>query len=165
MSSFRRFRFPLLLFTLAVSTPSPAESAPGCLAAGAAVRRAPGPSFSTEGGAVEADLTLYCLSCHDGTVASCRTLGSAWRPRSHGAASAPSLLGGGLTASDGIHPVDVAYPARGAGFRSRAEVEDLLPLPGGSITCVTCHALDSGETAVLRISNDRSALCTACHVK
>lgn len=107
--------------------------------------------------------SLICLSCHNGTVAS-STVGS-----SH------ALLAGlreGFS-SDGAalrdHPIGIPYPSRADGYRSLNEVTARgdIPLPEGRIECVSCHDPHGapGVDHLLVMSNRRSALCLACHIK
>ena len=92
--------------------------------------------------------TALCLSCHDGV-------------------SGPSV--GGF---DGSHPVSVAYDASAMpGLRPAAEVEErglrLVTGDGGvRVECTSCHnAHDNTGGSFLRISNEGSAICLACHIK
>ena len=108
--------------------------------------------------------SLICLGCHDGTVAT-STIGS-----SH------ALLAGvreGFDVPEDFvwrdHPIGVRYPKDRRNFRpeSRIRAQGKIRLPEGRIECISCH--DAHNTAgvdkMLAISNRRSALCLACHVK
>lgn len=108
--------------------------------------------------------SLMCMSCHNGTVAS-SVLGSAH------AVLAGQREGFALPEGWAVrdHPVGVPYPQRAEGYRPRSavEAEKRIPLPGGRVECTSCHDPHnrSGEPAMLVVSNRRSALCLACHVK
>lgn len=108
--------------------------------------------------------SLICLSCHNGAVAT-SVVGS-----SH------ALLAGrrqGFDVPDGFaakdHPIGLTYPQMEKGYRSRARVESVsgIRLPEGRVECISCH--DPHNTAgvdkMLVMSNRRSALCLACHIK
>jgi predicted CXXCH cytochrome family protein len=101
-------------------------------------------------------ISLACLSCHDGTFASdhART--------------------GFMTRSNDLtddHPVSVTYePSRDRDFAIPVNGRvGTLPLYGDrmdQVECATCHD-PHGDTrqALLRISNEGSALCFTCHNK
>jgi len=109
--------------------------------------------------------SLICLGCHDGTVAS-SMIGS-----SH------ALLAGvraGFEVPEGYmwrdHPIGIPYPANNTrDFRPEAFVkaEGKIRLPEGRIECISCHDPhnQSGVDKMLVMSNRRSALCLACHIK
>lgn len=90
-----------------------------------------------------------CLSCHDGVTF----------PASH---TAPALD------AAGSHPFEVDYDdawmRHPGSLRPRSELPPELQLTlGGKLTCTTCHDGRSRLPHHLAISNDRSALCRACH--
>jgi predicted CXXCH cytochrome family protein len=105
--------------------------------------------------------SLVCLGCHDGTIAS-STIGS-----SH------ALLAGvraGFDLTDGVglrdHPIGVPYPTDRGEYRSPGYAEARgVALPEGRIECVSCHNPHVATPGMLVMSNRRSALCLACHVK
>jgi predicted CXXCH cytochrome family protein len=108
--------------------------------------------------------SLICLGCHDGTVAT-STISA-----SH------EMLAGireGFAVPQGFvwrdHPIGVAYPDQEAGYRPRSFVlgGGKIRLPEGRIECVSCHDPHdlSGVPKMLVMSNRRSALCLACHIK
>ncbi len=100
--------------------------------------------------------TRACLECHDGVTAreSRNTLGSsivsdAWDARRE-------------------HPVGVPYPGSLGRLRESAYIpKNMLPpqvqLPGGKVSCVSCHNLYAGERNLLTVPIEGSALCFACH--
>jgi len=96
-----------------------------------------------------------CMGCHDGTSAT----GVDYR----GADAPPSRL----SAMHRSHPVDVDYASaevrRPRLFHPMASLPASLVLPGGKVTCGTCHDGASPEPAHAAISVSRSRLCTSCH--
>jgi len=107
--------------------------------------------------------SLICLGCHDGTVA-VSTIGT-----SHAMLSSERAafdLPDGSVWRD--HPVGVPYPADPRRYRPRTAVEKRgIRLPDGRLDCVSCHDPHgtTGLDNLLIVSNRRSALCLACHVK
>lgn len=108
--------------------------------------------------------SLVCLGCHDGTIAT-STIGSAH-----------ALLAGareGFEMPDELiwrdHPIGVSYPANPREFRPLSFVLSRggIRLPEGRVECVSCHDPHNaaGQPHLLVMSNRRSALCLACHVK
>ncbi len=107
--------------------------------------------------------SLICLGCHDGTVAT-STVGS-----SH------ALLAGvreGFGLPEGVawrdHPIGVPYSNDRREFRPESFVRRRgIALPDGRIECISCHDPHNaaGVPGMLVMSNRRSALCLACHVK
>lgn len=108
--------------------------------------------------------SLVCLGCHDGTVAT-STIGSAH-----------AMLAGvreGFSVPDGFvwrdHPIGVPYPTGNREYRPLSFVtsEGKVRLPEGRIECISCHDPhdSAGVPKMLVMSNRRSALCLACHVK
>jgi predicted CXXCH cytochrome family protein len=108
--------------------------------------------------------SLVCLGCHDGTVAT-STIGS-----SHALLAA---IREGFIVDDGFtwrdHPIGVTYPQNRPDYRPAAFVVKAkkIRLPDGRIECVSCHDPhnDSGVPDLLVMSNRRSSLCLACHIK
>ena len=106
----------------------------------------------------------YCLSCHDGTTMDAfayTTLGSA-AERISGKTTAIGHM-------KGIdHPFSVSYKdAKNVSptLKLRATpTAGTVPLFNDKVECASCHDPHSCDTPLfLRISNDRSALCLACH--
>ncbi len=108
--------------------------------------------------------SLICLSCHNGVVAQ-STVGTAH-----------AILAGareGYAVPDGWaardHPIGVPYPAQAKGYRSLARVQagGVIRLPEGRLECISCHDPHNaaGVDKMLVMSNQRSALCLACHEK
>lgn len=105
----------------------------------------------------------YCLSCHDGTTVDTfayTTLGSA-AERISG-----SVAIGHMKGVD--HPFSVSYTdAKNVSptLKLRATpTTGTVPLFADKVECASCHDPHICDTPLfLRISNDRSALCLACH--
>jgi len=105
--------------------------------------------------------SLLCLGCHDGVTA------SDVYTSSH-AATVSGPLRRSTLGTRGLrsHPVGVQYPSARPDYHPAAAVTaGGLPLPDGRIQCTTCHDPHNtrGYDGFLRISNQRSALCLACH--
>ena len=93
------------------------------------------------------DITAYCNSCHgdSGKGAESETTGHA----------------GDSAARD--HPVDVAYPGADPNYRAPGELDPGLLLLEGRLSCVTCHAHDDPEHALV-LPTGNSEICRACHL-
>ncbi len=111
------------------------------------------------------DASLICLSCHDGVIAPDVYAGShaiQWFDLSAGGVEPGKTR---LTS----HPTGVPYPPRTAdgAYHSAAAAQQSAKLRfyDGRIQCTTCHdPHNSGRhKGMLRISNERSRMCLACH--
>lgn len=68
-------------------------------------------------------------------------------------------------ASSGVsHPVGVSYEkARGyGGYRARAALDPAIELPGGLVSCISCHRGYSRNHGAVR-TTQRGGLCLECH--
>lgn len=97
-----------------------------------------------------------CLSCHDGVTAGEHMNGAS--------ASGMSFRGGPGRA----HPVGVPYNEQRSRKRSvRLRPKSLLPtgvrLPGGAVSCVSCHDLFGKRPSLLAVPIEASRLCLTCH--
>jgi predicted CXXCH cytochrome family protein len=107
------------------------------------------PVLSVEGVDGMGARTALCLSCHDGVTA--QAVGSHQLGTSH--------------------PASAAYEEGTPGLRSPEEVEQrgltLDRVDGGfRVECTSCHTgHDNSQGSFLRISNQGSAVCLACHIK
>lgn len=97
-----------------------------------------------------------CLECHDGVSAS-EALNMTGAAR-----------GVGMADISTNHPIGVRYPSapkRGSGTRYRPA--SLLPkevlLPGGAVSCVSCHNLYATSKNHLTVPIEGSELCFTCH--
>jgi len=108
--------------------------------------------------------SLLCLGCHDGTVAT-STISA-----SH------ALLAGvreGFKVPERFvwrdHPIGVPYPGNRRGYRPESFVTAgrKIVLPDGRIECISCHDPHNRSSikGMLVMSNRRSGLCLACHIK
>jgi predicted CXXCH cytochrome family protein len=93
--------------------------------------------------------TRTCLSCHDGLAAP--------------GVEYATTRGAG----HGSHPVDVDYAQASMRPRARFRPQGALPasvvLPGGKVTCTSCHDGASREKHHTAMPMERSRLCTSCH--
>lgn len=63
------------------------------------------------------------------------------------------------------HPIGVLYAdaMRFGGFRSPSMLSKAITLPGGRVSCISCHEGYSKQHGKLVMQNFRSALCFECH--
>jgi predicted CXXCH cytochrome family protein len=108
--------------------------------------------------------SLICLGCHDGTIGTSTISGA------H--ALLAGVREGFYVAGDYAwrdHPIGIPYPGNRRDFRPESFVigEGKIKLPEGRVECVSCHDPhnESGVPKMLVMSNRRSALCLACHIK
>lgn len=91
-----------------------------------------------------------CLECHDGVTAS---EGSAGRSR--------------LDDPAWNHPVGVVYrPADEGGdtlLRPLRQLPATVRMPGGVVSCVSCHNLYASDAKLLSVPLQGSTLCFTCH--
>lgn len=142
-----------LFLTLLVCLPNLARGERKCLnATGEALLLVNGRAFTE----VDEELveisssTVYCMSCHDGTVAE-------------------SLLMKSMTTEDKSdpgknHPVNVPYPNKSTEFVPINLLDERLALESGLVTCTTCHVVGS-EDLQFPIPLAASRLCLSCHLK
>ncbi len=98
------------------------------------------------------DLSVECISCHDGALSKSVNIGMG--SFSHGSG------GSG-------HPIGVDY-LEGYAKGDMAEIQDLdvnIKFYDGKIGCGTCHNMYSRERYLLAKSNNGSGLCLECHRK
>lgn len=138
-------------------------------------------------------ISLFCLSCHDGTVANlgdrvvrpgaiAMAGGAIWTGGN--ATTGPAMLGSDLTND---HPIGFAYPSGGEANRLKSIADALTDMNANNGTapdsssiffssnagaktnqmeCASCHMVhDNTNAPFLRSSNDGSKLCLACHIK
>jgi predicted CXXCH cytochrome family protein len=97
-----------------------------------------------------------CLGCHDGLSAS---------ETPHGTGSQAAF---DMSNPARNHPVGIPYGRGGVRgrtmpLRSPQLLPDRIRLPGGRVSCVSCHDLYSQTPKRLAMSNDGSRLCMTCH--
>lgn len=102
------------------------------------------------------DMSRSCLKCHDGVTAS--------------DAGHETSRGGGYSGDRSRnHPVGVRYPPSGTrGVEVPLRPASLLPksirLPGGKVSCVSCHDVYNRDRHRLSVPIEGSKLCMTCHV-
>jgi predicted CXXCH cytochrome family protein len=105
------------------------------------------------------DVSAECLSCHDGSVGKLSVIGVGNWSHSEGFMSYDS----------GTHPIGVSY--RDAfrkspdGFRPPSMLDERIKLVNGQVSCISCHNLYAETPMKLVMSNEKSRLCLACHIK
>ncbi|MCP4250995.1 MAG: hypothetical protein GY778_28490 [bacterium] len=98
-----------------------------------------------------------CMACHDGVGASDAKNSTPWN-------RGPGHLGDRKR----NHPVGVDYPSHGnrkssTPLRPATMLPEEVRLPGGQVSCVSCHDLYARDPARLTVPIERSALCFTCH--
>ncbi|MCF6286418.1 MAG: cytochrome c3 family protein [Candidatus Hydrogenedentes bacterium] len=102
------------------------------------------------------EVSLQCLGCHDGVVGSSASLvmGSSKGTWQH--------------ASIGLsHPIGVPYPPRDkrrTKYKPTASLDSRIRLFDQKLGCCSCHDAYSKSKHGLVMSNEKSALCLACHL-
>lgn len=106
------------------------------------------------------ELSLRCMQCHDATFSTDSLV------------ERPADFAGLFHNSSSLgvsHPIGVSYlEAKRQYHGAYRNVEDLpkeIKLFGGQVGCGSCHNPYSKQHNELVMSNERSALCLACHVK
>jgi predicted CXXCH cytochrome family protein len=107
------------------------------------------------------ELSLRCMACHDATFSSDSLV-----------EKPPPLMAGLFHNNEGLglsHPIGVSYLEakrlyKGA-YRDAEDLPKEIRLFGGQVGCGTCHNPYSKQHQELVMSNEKSALCLACHVK
>lgn len=97
------------------------------------------------------EISRRCLECHDGVSAG----------------DAPGMKTASWSDVDD-HPVGMPYAIGGdeasdVGLRSVMSLPKAVRLPGGQVSCVSCHNLYAGSKGLLTVSLEGSALCFTCH--
>jgi predicted CXXCH cytochrome family protein len=112
---------------------------------------------AVKGGRALDHYSQACLTCHDGVNAS---------------ESANAARFGGMHADLGDkgknHPVGVPYRSVDRpSYLSRLRPASLLPtevaLPGGDVSCISCHDLFGDQQHLLTVPIEGSQLCLTCH--
>jgi predicted CXXCH cytochrome family protein len=125
-----------------------------------------------KGGAVSlaggTQVSLLCLSCHDGTTA----LNTVLNPAPGTNLKTTRITGASLLGTDlrNDHPVafsyDAAATAAGAKLVANPDITKvkLFGVTGSRrVECGSCHDAHSSAAAFLRVPNTNSQLCLACH--
>jgi predicted CXXCH cytochrome family protein len=129
-------------------------------------------------GATPGDVSLACLSCHDGTIG----IDVITNPPNGSAATSIGTTMGGLFPSGpnalknlgtdlrNDHPIGVTFSTLDLAFNSQASIVSAgLRFYGAGadrVECATCHnPHSSANPPFLRRSNSGSQLCLTCHIK
>ena len=113
----------------------------------------------TQGGTTTDSFSKDCLSCHDGVVASDRTINFKNSP---GRKSQLHGRGGSE------HPIGMnyaAYAARDPKNYKPVAFGSKMVFVDGKVGCITCHDMLNREKGHLAKSDYRSALCLTCHTE
>ena len=100
--------------------------------------------LESNGAVVEiTDLTSYCHGCHTENA---------------------DLKKGtsGPVAVHTNHPVDVPYPEGNPKYVPVADLDPMLRLVAGNLSCITCHDPQAADRALV-IHLEEGELCLACH--
>jgi len=95
-------------------------------------------------------LSLQCMGCHN-TAGDARGV----QVTSTGVVRHES---GGAN-----HPIGINYPLMSGSFKPRSLLPKAIWLPGGKLSCVSCHEPYKKQHGKLTVTNDGSLLCTQCH--
>ncbi|RME19063.1 MAG: hypothetical protein D6806_18960 [Deltaproteobacteria bacterium] len=117
--------------------------------------------------------TAVCLSCHDGTIPGGSEFEPAGPPGPSGGSTGFFALASGHQSLPGPaeHPVSVRYASEDVQNFNPAVDGSVGPLPlfgpgRDRVECTTCHnPHGSPYPALLRMPNNRSAMCLTCHRK
>ncbi|MDD5029369.1 MAG: cytochrome c3 family protein [Rhodoferax sp.] len=95
-------------------------------------------------------LSLQCLGCHntEGDAAGVRVTARGLVRHSSGGAN---------------HPIGIDYPAMSGSFKARSSLPREIWLPGGKLSCVSCHEPYKKQHGQLVVTNSGSKLCMQCH--
>lgn len=95
--------------------------------------------------------SIQCLGCH---------MSSGDAPRVQIDSSGVLRHSGGVN-----HPIgsDYAQARRSGLYKAAAQLRGSIKLPGGKLSCVSCHVGYSKQHGALVMSNKGSALCLECH--
>lgn len=109
---------------------------------------------------LETDVDTFCLACHDGTAAAgiCPTLESESQKR-----FLATWLGGEDHGE--MHRTELPYPENRPGFLPAERARRAFYLPGGRLTCETCHPPVGSGWDRLMEAHEGAALCGKCHLR
>ncbi|MFQ5464814.1 MAG: cytochrome c3 family protein [Thermodesulfobacteriota bacterium] len=106
------------------------------------------------------ELSVKCLSCHDAVFA----VESLVESRGPLGGFYHNTMGIGLSHPIGVSYIEARMKSPGA-YRPLRDLPDQIKLFGGLVGCGSCHNPYSKQHDRLVMSNERSALCMACHLK
>ena len=95
--------------------------------------------------------SVQCMACHDSLTNDLRV-----------------QLSGSITrhfSQQVTHPIGMDYEKSNirGGFQPAASLPEIIVLPDGMVSCISCHEGYSEKHGKLVMSNENSALCFACH--
>jgi predicted CXXCH cytochrome family protein len=105
------------------------------------------------------ELSLKCLVCHDASIAKDGLI------KRIGAGSFRHDRDIGLSHPIGVSYIDVSTGEYGGAYRKVEELRPEIILFDGMVGCGSCHNPYSKGHFELVMSNEKSALCLACHIK
>lgn len=111
------------------------------------------------------DISLACLSCHDGATAYNNTVVNNLSLSAAGTMALPFAVG-----SDGLgndHPISVTYDnTLDTAFNALPATLPLYGAGSDQLECATCHnPHEATNASFLRVVNTNSSLCLTCHIK
>lgn len=110
-------------------------------------------------GAVLDEMSLRCLACHDAAFANDTLVENVQiREIFHTSNSI------GVSHPIGVSYAETKFKYKGA-YRKLEDLPKEIKLFGGIVGCGSCHNPYSKQHSELVMSNEKSALCLACHVK
>jgi len=126
------------------------------------------PTIDMVQGSDPGDISLACLSCHDGATAYNNTVVNDLSLSATGPMTGVRAVGADGLGND--HPISITYDNTvDTAFNALASVETAgLAFYGGGdqLECATCHNPHEATNATfLRVTNVNSSLCLTCHIK
>ncbi|MCB1914394.1 MAG: cytochrome c3 family protein [Rhodocyclaceae bacterium] len=109
-------------------------------------------TIGLDGGSALLDpYTAQCMDCHG--------------ERGDGTVEVTSSANSRHSGSGVNHPVGVEYAKASVfgGFRDRTALDRAIELPGGLVSCISCHSGYSGRHGAVRRTSRGGGLCLECH--
>lgn len=111
------------------------------------------------------DISLACLSCHDGATAYNNTVVNDLSLSAAGTMALPFAVGSDDLGND--HPISVTYDnTADTAFNAQPTTLSFYGAGSDQLECATCHnPHEATNASFLRIANNNSSLCLTCHIK
>ncbi len=111
------------------------------------------------------DISLACLSCHDGATAYNNTVVNNLSLSAAGVMVAPLAVG--LDGLGNDHPISVTYDnTLDTAFNAQPTTLAFYGAGSNVLECATCHnPHEATNASFLRVTNNNSSLCLTCHIK